>query len=190
MSVEFNHTIVWSHDSKASATFLAGMLGLPEPKKWGPFQVVATANGVNVDFMDKEGEIRTQHYAFLVSEAEFDQIFARVKEQGLTHWADPARTKPGRDQPSRRWTRHLFRGPERPLAGNHHATLRQQRLGAIRQLPPGERVIGLMACLEVSHRGVADARQQRSHGGVDFCPLAELCRGEGLSDHDTRFCVA
>jgi hypothetical protein len=59
MSVEFNHTIVWSRDSKASAAFLAGMLGLLAPKKWGG-QVVTTANGVNVDFMDKEGKIRTQ----------------------------------------------------------------------------------------------------------------------------------
>jgi catechol 2,3-dioxygenase-like lactoylglutathione lyase family enzyme len=95
MSVEFNHTIVWSRDSRASASFLARMLGLPDAKKWGPFQVVTTANGVNVDFMDKEGEIRMQHYAFLVSEPEFDQIFSRLKEQGLTHWADPARTKAG-----------------------------------------------------------------------------------------------
>jgi catechol 2,3-dioxygenase-like lactoylglutathione lyase family enzyme len=95
MSVEFNHTIVWSRDSGASATFLAGIMGLPAPKKWGPFQVVTTANGVSVDFMDKEGEIRAQHYAFLVSELEFDQIFARVKEQGLSHWADPARSKAG-----------------------------------------------------------------------------------------------
>jgi catechol 2,3-dioxygenase-like lactoylglutathione lyase family enzyme len=45
--------------------------------------------------MEKEGEIRTQHYAFLLTEREFDQIFAHVKEQGLTHWADPARTKTG-----------------------------------------------------------------------------------------------
>src|SRR5262245_10474945 len=95
MSVEFNHTLVWSRDSKASATFLAGILGLPAPKKWGPFHVVITENGVNVDFMDKEGEIRTQHYAFLVSEQEFDQIFARLKKHGLTLWADPARTKAG-----------------------------------------------------------------------------------------------
>ena len=95
MGVELNHTIVWSHDSKASATFLAGMLGLPAPKKWGPFLVVATANGVNVDFMNKEGEIRAQHYAFLVSEAEFDQIFARVKEKDIGFWADPAQSKLG-----------------------------------------------------------------------------------------------
>ena len=95
MSVEFNHTIVWSRDSEASATFLASILGLPAPKKWGPFQVVSTGNGVNVDFMDKAGEIRTQHYAFLVAEQEFDQIFARVKERGLTHWADPGQRKAG-----------------------------------------------------------------------------------------------
>jgi catechol 2,3-dioxygenase-like lactoylglutathione lyase family enzyme len=95
MSIEFNHTIVWSRDSKASATFLARMLGLPAPKKWGPFQVVATANGVNVDFMDNEGEIGAQHYAFLVSEREFDNIFSRVKDQDLPYWADPARSKPG-----------------------------------------------------------------------------------------------
>jgi len=95
MSIEFNHTIVWSRDSKGSAAFLADILGLPAPRKWGPFQVVTTANGVNVDFMDNEGEIRTQHYAFLVSEAEFDQIFSRLKKQGLAFWADPAQTKRG-----------------------------------------------------------------------------------------------
>ena len=54
----------------------------------------------------------------------------------------------------------------------------------------GERVIGLIACLEIAHRGVADARQQRSHGGVDRCPVAELSRRDGLSDHDTRLRVA
>ena len=95
MSIEFNHTIVWSRDSKASAAFVADILGLPAPKKWGPFQVVPTANGVNVDFMDKEGEIKTQHYAFLVSEPEFDEIFSRLREQGLAFWADPAQTKVG-----------------------------------------------------------------------------------------------
>jgi hypothetical protein len=92
MAVEFNHTIVWSRDSRASANFLAEMLGLPGPKQWGPFQVVPTGNGVSIDFMDKEGEISLQHYAFLVSEAEFDQIFRRVKDRGLSYWADPART--------------------------------------------------------------------------------------------------
>lgn len=96
MSVQFNHTIVWAHDSKASATFLAEMLGLPGPMHWGPFQVVTTDNGVSLDFMDKDGEIRTQHYAFLVGELQFDAAFGRIRDRGLPYWADPARTKEGK----------------------------------------------------------------------------------------------
>src|SRR5262249_26295837 len=61
MTVEFNHTIVWAHDSKASASFLSQMLGLPAPNQWGPFQVVATGNGVSVDFMDKDGAKIVSH---------------------------------------------------------------------------------------------------------------------------------
>jgi catechol 2,3-dioxygenase-like lactoylglutathione lyase family enzyme len=95
MAIEFNHTIVWAHDSRASANFLARMLGLPCPAEWGPFQIVTTDNGVNIDFLDKDGEIRTQHYAFLVGEPEFDAIFGRIQERGLTFWADPARTREG-----------------------------------------------------------------------------------------------
>jgi catechol 2,3-dioxygenase-like lactoylglutathione lyase family enzyme len=95
MPVAFNHTIVWSNDSKASAAFLASILGLPAPKEWGPFQIVATTNGVNLDFLDQAGEIAPQHFAFLVDEAEFDDIFKRVRQQGLDYWADPARTMEG-----------------------------------------------------------------------------------------------
>ena len=95
MPVEFNHTIVLANDSKASAEFLASVLDLPPPRKWGPFQVVATANGVNLDFMDKEGEIAMRHFAFLVSEAEFDAIFGRIRRQGFAYCSDPFRTKEG-----------------------------------------------------------------------------------------------
>ena len=50
MAVEFNHTIVWARDSRASAKFLAEILGLSAPKRWGPFEVVTTDNGTKVDF--------------------------------------------------------------------------------------------------------------------------------------------
>ena len=83
MSINFNHTIVYARDSRASATFLAEILGLAAPRRWGPFQVVTTDNGANIDFMDADGEITPQHYAFLVSESEFDGIFDRVREQSL-----------------------------------------------------------------------------------------------------------
>src|SRR5215470_10078623 len=56
MAVEFNHTIVWAHDSHASTSFLAEILGLSAPKKWGPFEVVTTDNGTNVDFMVRDGK--------------------------------------------------------------------------------------------------------------------------------------
>lgn len=95
MPVDFNHTIVWAHDAAASAVFLSEILGLGAPSKWGPFHIVATANGVNVDFMEKEGNIAAQHYAFLVGEADFDQIFERIRQKGLSYWADPARTREG-----------------------------------------------------------------------------------------------
>ena len=45
MAVDFNHTIVWAQDSQASATLLAEVLGLPAPRRWGPFLVVTTDNG-------------------------------------------------------------------------------------------------------------------------------------------------
>src|SRR5262249_7844113 len=91
----FNHTIVWARDSQASAKFLADVLGLPAPKRWEPFLVVTTDNGTNMDFMDADGEIAPQHYAFLVSETEFDEIFGRVRARSLPYWADPAQTQPG-----------------------------------------------------------------------------------------------
>ncbi|ASY66969.1 Glyoxalase/Bleomycin resistance protein/dioxygenase domain (plasmid) [Sinorhizobium sojae CCBAU 05684] len=95
MAIDFNHTILSAHDAKASADFLADMLGLPAPRHWGPFQVVTTDNDANLDYMETEGEIVRQHYAFLVGEAEFDAIFGRIRARRLDYWADPGQEKPG-----------------------------------------------------------------------------------------------
>lgn len=95
MPAQLDHTIVSARDNVASAHFLAEILGLPAPQRFGPFMVVQTANGVNLDFMQKSGDIRTQHYAFRVEEAEFDAIFSRIQAHGLTFWADPGQTRPG-----------------------------------------------------------------------------------------------
>jgi catechol 2,3-dioxygenase-like lactoylglutathione lyase family enzyme len=89
MPVELNHTIVKCTDKDASARFLAQILGLPEPTTYGPFAVVKVANGVSLDYADDHGSVHPQHYAFLVSEDEFDQIQGRILERGLTYWADP-----------------------------------------------------------------------------------------------------
>ncbi|HET9933782.1 MAG TPA: VOC family protein [Polyangiaceae bacterium] len=89
MTVQLNHTIVPSRDAKASAEFLSDILGLPAPRRFYHFWVVNTANGVSLDFLEVEGEIQSTHYAFLISEAEFDEIFARIEARGVPYWADP-----------------------------------------------------------------------------------------------------
>ena len=95
MPVQLNHTIVAARDKQVSATFLAEMLGLPAPKPFGPFLGVQVDNDVTLDFADAGGEITSQHYAFLISEAEFDEVFARIQERNLEYWADPHREHPG-----------------------------------------------------------------------------------------------
>ena len=95
MSVELNHTIVHAKDREASARFMSEVFGLPEPEAFGPFLVIRAANGVSLDYMAAPEPIAPQHYAFLVSDAEFDAIFGRVKDRGLTYWADPAKRQAG-----------------------------------------------------------------------------------------------
>jgi extradiol dioxygenase family protein len=95
MTIQLNHTIVKVHDKQESATFLADLLGLGAPVPYGPFLVVELENGVSLDFADDHGPAYPQHYAFLVSEAEFDAIFGRIRERGLDYWADPFQKRPG-----------------------------------------------------------------------------------------------
>ncbi len=94
MTVQLNHTIVSTHDKEKSATFLAEILGLPALVPFGPFLGVEADNGVTLDFMDTDGDITPQHYAFLISETEFDQTFGRIRERGVSYWADPGQTRP------------------------------------------------------------------------------------------------
>lgn len=95
MPIELNHTIVAATDRDRTAEFLADILGLAPAATYGPFRVVELANGVSLDVMGAGGPVTPQHYAFLVSEDEFDQIWARIRERGLTFWADPFHQRPG-----------------------------------------------------------------------------------------------
>jgi catechol 2,3-dioxygenase-like lactoylglutathione lyase family enzyme len=96
MTIKLNHTIVHSKDPRAAANFFAEVFGLGKPVPFGPFLDVETGNEVTLAFLDAEGmQIQMQHYAFLVSEEEFDQIFGRVKALGLDYWADPGQKQQG-----------------------------------------------------------------------------------------------
>ena len=95
MIIKLNHTIVHGRDKRESAEFFAEIFGLPAPVPFGPFLDVEVGNEVTLAFLGTDEAIQVQHYAFLVSEAEFDQIFGRVNRRGLDYWADPARKQKG-----------------------------------------------------------------------------------------------
>ncbi|WP_374777827.1 VOC family protein [Streptomyces sp. NBC_01310] len=96
MSVELNHTIIHSRDNRESATFLAHVLNLEVGAEWGPFIPVDTGNGVTLDFATIPAEsITAQHYAFLLSEEEFDVAFEKIKSAGVPYFADPHGKHPG-----------------------------------------------------------------------------------------------
>jgi extradiol dioxygenase family protein len=97
MTISFNHTIVASRDKRESAEFLAELFGLPSPKPFGHFMVVELEHGASLDYADapEDADITRQHYAFLVSEEEFDTIYGKITSRNLQHWADPGAKRPG-----------------------------------------------------------------------------------------------
>jgi catechol 2,3-dioxygenase-like lactoylglutathione lyase family enzyme len=96
MTAKLNHTIVYVRDKHASAAFLSVILGLPAAVPFGPFMAVQAGNEVTLDFMDADEDVTPQHYAFLITESEFDEIFARIRKRKLPYWADPAQEQQNR----------------------------------------------------------------------------------------------
>lgn len=97
MAITFNHTIVAAKDREESARFFTDLFGLPSAKEFGHFLAVTLNHGVSLDYaqVGPDEDIRPQHYAFLVSEDEFDAIYGRIRDRGLQHWADPRAARPG-----------------------------------------------------------------------------------------------
>lgn len=95
MPIELNHTIVHTRDREEGARFLADLFDLEVGQPWGPFLPIEVANGVTLDYATQAGEIATQHYAFLVTEQEFDEIWGRIKERDITFYPEPFLQHPG-----------------------------------------------------------------------------------------------
>jgi catechol 2,3-dioxygenase-like lactoylglutathione lyase family enzyme len=95
LAIELNHLIVFARDKHESAHFLADILGLAPPWTAGVFLAVDVANHVTLHYAEPGVDFPGQHYAFLISEDEFDASLARIRERGLEYAADPHWRRPG-----------------------------------------------------------------------------------------------
>jgi catechol 2,3-dioxygenase-like lactoylglutathione lyase family enzyme len=97
MTIRLDHTIVPAKDKMASAEFFAEIFGLTV--KAGYFAQVRLNDSLTLDFADEQEEWggpgfdprsgRSNHYAFHVSEEEFEAIFDRVKAKGIPYGSEP-----------------------------------------------------------------------------------------------------
>lgn len=88
MAIELDHTIVPAHDKIASAGFFARIFGLDYSGEVSHFAPVRVNDRLTLDF-DDEDSFEPHHYAFKVSESVFDQIFGRVKQEGISYGSGP-----------------------------------------------------------------------------------------------------
>ena len=88
MPITLNHTIIPAHDKEASAKFFADIIGLSYEGPMGHFAPVKVNDTFTMDFDNREG-FESHHYAFHVSDGEFDAIFERVKARGITYGSGP-----------------------------------------------------------------------------------------------------
>jgi catechol 2,3-dioxygenase-like lactoylglutathione lyase family enzyme len=95
MTIRLDHTIVPARDKVASAEFFAEVFGLKVKPAVDHFAQVQINESLTFDFAD-EPAVQGQHYAFLVSDAEFDAIFERVKARGLAYGSGPFSHTDGR----------------------------------------------------------------------------------------------
>ena len=83
-----NHTIVPSHDKAASARWFAHIMGLSEPGSAGHFVQVRVNGDLAMDYDNRE-KFEGHHYAFVVDDREFDDIFGRIKAEGVRYGSQP-----------------------------------------------------------------------------------------------------
>jgi catechol 2,3-dioxygenase-like lactoylglutathione lyase family enzyme len=112
MAIELNHTIVPARDPKASAQFLADILGVEVSPPVAHFTPVTLANHVTLDY-DAADTVAGHHYAFLVGEQEFEDAFGRIRAAGITYYADPGCRQSGQIYSSMGGNRGVyFRDPD------------------------------------------------------------------------------
>ncbi|MFL6238902.1 MAG: VOC family protein [Actinomycetes bacterium] len=87
--IELNHTIVNARDKRASAAYLAELLGVTVGPDEGPFVPISLENSLTLDFMSRDDDFTLQHYAFLVDGETFEAAYHRMQAKDVTIYADP-----------------------------------------------------------------------------------------------------
>lgn len=95
MEITLNHTIIPTHDNIGSAKFYERIFGFAFVKEWGHFAVVKVNQTLTLDFMNK-GEFSSLHYAFKVSEKQFDEILIRIKTENIVFGSGPSSLDDGK----------------------------------------------------------------------------------------------
>ncbi len=111
MAITLNHTIVPSHDKENAARFFARIFGLKYEGSMGHFAPVRVNDTLTLDF-DNRNSFESHHYAFHVSDEEFDAIFERVVEAGIPYGSDPRDLENGRLNSRRGGRGVYFRDPD------------------------------------------------------------------------------
>ena len=89
MTIHLDHTIVPSHTRDASAKQLAELLGVPcGPAQAGPFFAVYVNDGLTLDFIQTDEDFPIYHFAFRVTEEDFDRILGRIQAAGIQYRSD------------------------------------------------------------------------------------------------------
>jgi catechol 2,3-dioxygenase-like lactoylglutathione lyase family enzyme len=108
MPVVLNHTIVPSHDKEGSARFFARIMGVNYAGAMGHFAQVRVNDDLALDYDNREN-FDGHHYAFVVDDKEFDEIFGRLKDEGVRYGSGPGSSTDGQIN-TRRGGRGLYFG--------------------------------------------------------------------------------
>lgn len=88
IEITLNHTIFPSKDKVSSAKFCEKLFGFEYIKEWGPFVVVKVNESLTFDLMNEEKFIPL-HYAFKVTEEQFNEILGCIKSECLEYGSGP-----------------------------------------------------------------------------------------------------
>jgi len=136
-TASLHHLIVAVSDRDAAAAFFVDLLGLRPPWENGFFQSVQLDDHVVVNFAAPPVEIQSQHYAFLVSDAEFDRIQQRFDRESTPYTADPPGHRPSEVSavnPDGTGRRLYFHGPD-----NHMLEILTERYNSIPETAQSQR---------------------------------------------------